>query len=61
VKNAPPYGPFFFFSFPVSPSLDPRPAFFFFFLFFFPPPPPVPSNVRPLLVGRIFSVLAGAC
>ena len=60
VKMAAAYGSLFILPFPVNRLLD-REAGFIIILLLLLSPPPVPSNVRPLLVGRIFSVLAGAC
>jgi hypothetical protein len=47
-------------AFPSEPASRSRSRFYYYFIVIIIPPP-VPSNVRPLLVGRIFSVLAGAC
>ena len=65
VKMAAAYGSLFILLFPVSRLLDREAVFNNIYCYYYPPPPPppppVPSDVRPLLVGRIFSVLAGAC
>ena len=62
VKMAAAYGSLFILLFPVNRLFDREVGFIIILLLLLLLfPPPVPSNVRSLLVGRIFSVLAVAC